>query len=124
MNNETVGDVRQENTSAETWAFKPTAASSAPRTTFVPQSGAQMAQETGDGGTAEEQSCAEVIDDHVAECSEEEALDHDDDDDVSDSGDDAVLLGFVQKPSHDWSLARHRFPSKVGGAPVSEARRM
>ncbi|CAI7744963.1 unnamed protein product [Closterium sp. NIES-53] len=83
-----------------------------------------MAQETGDGGTAEEQSCAEVIDDHVAECSEEEALDHDDDDDVSDSGDDAVLLGFVQKPSHDWSLARHRFPSKVGGAPVSEARRM
>ncbi|CAI5519077.1 unnamed protein product, partial [Closterium sp. Naga37s-1] len=75
-----------------------------------------MARGATDSDRGEEESRAEGIDDQVAERAEEEVA-GDDDDDVSDSGDDVVLLGFVQKPSHDWSLERHRFPSKVGGAP-------
>ncbi|CAI6005739.1 unnamed protein product [Closterium sp. NIES-64] len=76
-----------------------------------------MARGATDSDRGEEESRAEGIDDQVAERAEEEVA-GDDDDDVSDSGDDVVLLGFVQKPSHDWSLERHRFPSKVGGAPA------
>ncbi|CAI5980267.1 unnamed protein product [Closterium sp. NIES-65] len=80
-----------------------------------------MARGATDSDRGEEESRAEGIDDQVAERAEEEVA-GDDDDDVSDSGDDVVLLGFVQKPSHDWSLERHRFPSKVGGAPVMSRR--
>ena len=52
-------------------------------------------------------------DDEVDE--DEEVVDDDDDDE----DDDEVLLGFVRRPEHDWSLLRHRFPSKAGGVPVS-----
>eukprot|EP00250_Pteridium_aquilinum_P004202 c14429_g1_i1 orf=145-1374(+) len=29
-----------------------------------------------------------------------------------------VVVGFLQKPEHPWSLSRHLFPSKAGGAPA------
>ncbi|GJP44806.1 hypothetical protein CLOM_g4220 [Closterium sp. NIES-68] len=80
---------------------------------------APMARGARDSDRVEEESRAGGDDDGVAQRAEEDVTaDDDDDDDVSDGGDDVVLLGFVQKPSHDWSLARHRFPSKVGGAPA------
>lgn len=42
----------------------------------------------------------------------------DDDDDEEDEEHAPVILGFVEKPKHDWSLYRHMFPSKAGGTPV------
>lgn len=38
--------------------------------------------------------------------------------DVDEVDDDPVLLGFVQRPISKLSLARDRFPSKVGGFPA------
>ena len=47
--------------------------------------------------------------------------DEDEDDEGLDDDDgDEVLLGFVRPPEHQWSLQRHRFPSKAGGVPVSD----
>ncbi|KAI5073568.1 hypothetical protein GOP47_0011581 [Adiantum capillus-veneris] len=30
----------------------------------------------------------------------------------------SVLVGFLEKPQHPWSLSRHLFPSKAGGTPA------
>lgn len=53
---------------------------------------------------------------------EEFAFDNDDDDDDEDEDEDEeqapVVLGFVEKPKHEWSLLRHLFPSKAGGTPA------
>ncbi|XP_022744226.1 programmed cell death protein 2 [Durio zibethinus] len=53
---------------------------------------------------------------------EEIALDEDDNEEDEDDDDDdegePVILGFVEKPEHSWSLLRQQFPSKAGGVPV------
>ncbi|XP_024963992.1 programmed cell death protein 2 [Cynara cardunculus var. scolymus] len=53
---------------------------------------------------------------------EEFAFDNDDDDDEEEEDEDEeqapVVLGFVEKPKHEWSLLRHLFPSKAGGTPA------
>ncbi|CAN0924159.1 Programmed cell death protein 2 [Linum grandiflorum] len=42
----------------------------------------------------------------------------DDDDEEEDEELEPVMLGFLEKPEHPWSLLRHSFPSKAGGAPA------
>ncbi|XP_031288017.1 programmed cell death protein 2 [Pistacia vera] len=44
--------------------------------------------------------------------------DVDEDDDEEDEEQEPVTLGFVEKPKNHWSLLRHLFPSKAGGAPA------
>lgn len=41
-----------------------------------------------------------------------------DDSSNSDDADYEVTVGHVKKPENGWSLLRHKFPSKAGGAPV------
>lgn len=47
---------------------------------------------------------------------------HGEDDDVEEEEEEenepCVLVGFVEKPQHPWSLSRHLFPSKAGGTPA------
>ncbi|PPS14874.1 hypothetical protein GOBAR_AA05702 [Gossypium barbadense] len=39
--------------------------------------------------------------------------------DINGKGDsESVILGFVEKPEHNWSLLRQQFPSKAGGVPA------
>ncbi|CAN1143243.1 Programmed cell death protein 2 [Linum perenne] len=42
----------------------------------------------------------------------------DDDDEEDDEEVETVMLGFLEKPEHPWSLHRQSFPSKAGGAPA------
>lgn len=43
----------------------------------------------------------------------------DEDDDGEEEEEESVILGFVEKPEHSWSLLRQQFPSKAGGVPVN-----
>ncbi|XWS65178.1 hypothetical protein CRYUN_Cryun05aG0069700 [Craigia yunnanensis] len=50
---------------------------------------------------------------------EEIAIDEDDnEEDEDEEEEETVILGFVEKPEHSWSLLRQHFPSKAGGIPV------
>ncbi|GKU86904.1 hypothetical protein SLEP1_g1375 [Rubroshorea leprosula] len=52
---------------------------------------------------------------------QEIAVDEDDDNDYDEDEEDEeepVILGFVEKPDHSWSLLRQQFPSKAGGVPA------
>ncbi|KAB2057493.1 hypothetical protein ES319_A11G172700v1 [Gossypium barbadense] len=53
---------------------------------------------------------------------DEENIAVDEDDNGEDEDDDeeqeSVILGFVEKPEHNWSLLRQQFPSKAGGVPA------
>ncbi|KAL9680824.1 hypothetical protein QQ045_012603 [Rhodiola kirilowii] len=50
---------------------------------------------------------------HVSSVEDEEIEDYEEDD-----SEEPVVLGFVEKPKHKWSLLRQLFPSKAGGVPA------
>lgn len=62
----------------------------------------------------------EVYDSDEPAGGSEDNDDDDDDDDLEEDEDEEhlVQVGYVQKPEEPWVLARHHFPSKVGGTPV------
>lgn len=44
--------------------------------------------------------------------------DENEDDNSDEEDEPSVIIGFLQKPQHPWSLSRHLFPSKAGGTPA------
>ncbi|MBA0832288.1 hypothetical protein Goarm_016688, partial [Gossypium armourianum] len=54
-------------------------------------------------------------DENIAVDEDDNGEDEDDDDEEEQ---ESVILGFVEKPEHSWSLLRQQFPSKAGGVPA------
>nr|KJB43023.1 hypothetical protein B456_007G180000 [Gossypium raimondii] len=54
-------------------------------------------------------------DENIAVDEDDNGEDEDDDDEEEQ---ESVILGFIEKPEHSWSLLRQQFPSKAGGVPA------
>ncbi|XVE68580.1 hypothetical protein DITRI_Ditri09bG0079700 [Diplodiscus trichospermus] len=57
-------------------------------------------------------------DEEIAIDQDDKEEDEDDDEEEEEEVEDDVILGFVEKHEHSWSLLRQQFPSKAGGVPA------
>lgn len=78
----------------------------------------------GKGDSIEEFKSLQITTLHDDDDDEEIAVGEDDNEEDEDEDEDfeeeeePVILGFVEKPEHSWSLLRQQFPSKAGGVPA------